>query len=732
MKKRKFMGFLAMLSCATLLTGCDLPGPLQTAVDWASENIVSPIKDLIPGGNKDEQVDPEPEPTPAPIEEKFSVSFSAGAGSGSMASVSDVKGEYVLPQSSFTAPEGYEFAGWKVNGSGESLLPGAKINVSSDVSLVAQWSVIPGISLKELPAYGLVDEELDLDEYVELVGVSDFTVELSDDSKSFASLDGHKISFDAEGEVKFTVSAGGKSASGSIESIRESRLALMDYFEGVGNQYSVVVEHEYQTAGKETEEDDSDDEYDWFVDDVIFHDTNYILSLGSWDSDDEGNAIPGGFLRFSEESENAYTFSVLETVPESEEEEPEEYVELGSKVSSLYLDAYNPEFGVDFAKAKYELDTEAGADLYVIEGDEAKWFAEESLFIPNGTPYTGYPVTKVEFNIYDEAEEGEEPSLAVDAYVYINYGGDYLLEIATLYTDEESVGYELLQEYCVPENEPQGVDYWNYFSQYVGLGDFFLSPTSFVGANGLISLEYGWYDDEGGAIDCPDYWKDTDFEYLPVGEKYMLMSGSSIWDVSPIVDEESGSITGFSPLSGKMTVTSEGDDPVTTVYKIFPIESSPYYYAEEADEGVWENGDEVFAGLANRDNYAPGVIGEPEDIYHEEPGETEEDEPTQVYDGTLFTFDQGKVNGFVDALVAGDQDGLYNLGLLLYYYQDELYDYFYAELTINPNYGTVELIVSLPLGEDMNWQIKFESSYNPSVTQLASSYEAYMIQNVIE
>ena len=732
MKKRKFMGFLAMLSCATLLTGCDLPGPLQTAVDWASENIVSPIKDLIPGGNKDEQVDPEPEPTPAPIEEKFSVSFSAGAGSGSMASVSDVKGEYVLPQSSFTAPEGYEFAGWKVNGSGESLLPGAKINVSSDVSLVAQWSVIPGISLKELPAYGLVDKELDLDEYVELVGVSEFSVELSDDSKSFASLDGHKISFDAEGEVKFTVSAGGKSASGSIESIRESRLALMDYFEGIGNRYSVLAYHEYQVAGEDTEDDYSDDEYEWQMDDIIFHDTNYILSLGSWDSDEEtGEPIPGGFLRFGEEAESAYQFSILETEPASEEEEAEEYVELGKKLSSIYLEAYNPEFGVDFAKASYSYDEDYDMDLYVIEGDDAKWFAQESLFIPSGTPYTGYPVSKVEFNIYNEAEEGEEPSLAVDAYAYINYGGDYLVEIATLYTDEESVGYPLLQEYCVPENEPAGEDFWNYFSEYVGLGDFFLSPTSYVGPNGIVSLEYGWVDSEGNSIETPESVAEYYFVYLPSGSKTMFMSETSIWEVEPVYQEEE--LVGYNPISGKMALTSGDEEPVTTVYNIYSAETETGYFAEVADDGVWD-GASAFAGLANRDNYPRGAIAEAEDLYIEIPAEEEGQEPTKSYDGTAFYFYDGHVTGFIDALVAGD-DGLYNLGAIISIYAQygaDATEYFGGTLTIDPNSGYVNLVVEFVWDDDEIWQVSFTSSYNPNVTQLTSSYEAFMAQNVIE
>ena len=50
----------------------------------------------------------------------FTVTFSANGGTGTMSSVS-VKGEYALPLCGFTAPEGQEFAGWKVNNSGDLL-----------------------------------------------------------------------------------------------------------------------------------------------------------------------------------------------------------------------------------------------------------------------------------------------------------------------------------------------------------------------------------------------------------------------------------------------------------------------------------------------------------------------------------------------------------------------------------------------------------------------------------
>ena len=79
---------------------------------------------------KDQEVQPEP---------TYTVSFSANGGSGSMADVTGQSGQYTLPACTFTAPSGKEFAGWKVNGQGELLQPGATINVTANVQLVAQW-----------------------------------------------------------------------------------------------------------------------------------------------------------------------------------------------------------------------------------------------------------------------------------------------------------------------------------------------------------------------------------------------------------------------------------------------------------------------------------------------------------------------------------------------------------------------------------------------------------------
>ncbi|MBQ6095343.1 MAG: InlB B-repeat-containing protein, partial [Lachnospiraceae bacterium] len=64
----------------------------------------------------------------------YKISFAAGeGGSGSMADVTVSAGEYTLPACGFTAPEGKVFDKWDKGAAG------AKITVSGDVTLTAQW-----------------------------------------------------------------------------------------------------------------------------------------------------------------------------------------------------------------------------------------------------------------------------------------------------------------------------------------------------------------------------------------------------------------------------------------------------------------------------------------------------------------------------------------------------------------------------------------------------------------
>ena len=67
----------------------------------------------------------------------YTVSFDANGGTGTMAQATGVSGEYTLPESTFTAPDGKEFKCWKVGDDEKNA--GDKITVSSDVTVKAVW-----------------------------------------------------------------------------------------------------------------------------------------------------------------------------------------------------------------------------------------------------------------------------------------------------------------------------------------------------------------------------------------------------------------------------------------------------------------------------------------------------------------------------------------------------------------------------------------------------------------
>ncbi len=71
--------------------------------------------------------------------ETYTISFDSNGGSGIMDNVS-AGGQYTLPESTFTAPTGKAFAGWKANNEGDAIAVGDKYTVSADTTFYAQWA----------------------------------------------------------------------------------------------------------------------------------------------------------------------------------------------------------------------------------------------------------------------------------------------------------------------------------------------------------------------------------------------------------------------------------------------------------------------------------------------------------------------------------------------------------------------------------------------------------------
>lgn len=71
---------------------------------------------------------------------KYTVSFDGGEGTGTMSDVEASEGSYTLPASTFVAPEGKAFAGWKANNTGDLIPAGGTYNLTAAVTFYAQWA----------------------------------------------------------------------------------------------------------------------------------------------------------------------------------------------------------------------------------------------------------------------------------------------------------------------------------------------------------------------------------------------------------------------------------------------------------------------------------------------------------------------------------------------------------------------------------------------------------------
>ncbi len=70
----------------------------------------------------------------------YTVSFDANGGTGTMADVTDISGEYTLPENGFTAPAGKQFKAWSVGGVEKAV--GDKITVTANTTVTAVWEAI--------------------------------------------------------------------------------------------------------------------------------------------------------------------------------------------------------------------------------------------------------------------------------------------------------------------------------------------------------------------------------------------------------------------------------------------------------------------------------------------------------------------------------------------------------------------------------------------------------------
>jgi hypothetical protein len=564
-------------------------------------------------------------------------------------------------------------------------------------------SADPAIAVADLPASVNLGAGLNLDQYVTLTSLSEYSIELASASQDSASVSGHVVTPLVEGEIKFTVKSGTLSKECTITAVSQDRSKIEAYFEDIGNEY-LVAEYQYD-----------EEEGDWAPSGAVIHTKQYVFNA----------SMGAGFLRYAEDDTDTFYFELSYDESGTYTGVDEDSLEL---MSASYFDLYyNPELEIDFEETVAIYDVENSCEAIVISGLDATFFAEEALFIPNGELYfeegddaPGYPVERVELVLEEGVYEGEPYSL-VTAYPYVEYEGEWeLFAACEFYVGEDAESFPLLDEYCVPANKPEAIDYWSYFDGYT-LDKLFPSDGFEFGSCGSISLTYGWYNASMQPIATPESTSETYFSYLYAGSLDKVFNETSIWAVDYTRDPETGDITAITPTSGKMQKTVS---EVTSVYDVYatPDGDDPFYVEADADNAsVWADSVPTLGALREHTSWAPGSI-------------ISATEPTEQKSYYSLAFGPGKTHDVLFGIINFDEEGaIYNLGLVINIYAQgglDVESMFQGGLYVDPvaKEVTIQYIFGWSANEIymVNLEIKADDSLAETIAGFETAATPYL------
>jgi hypothetical protein len=247
-----------------------------------------------------------------------------------------------------------------------------------------------GIVVGDLPDHVIVGQEYDLDQYVTVTNTeSSFTITFSDDSLDLVTVDGHKVTPVGEGDISFTVSVDGKSATGSITSIYQVREDFAKFSEGIGHDYVIYY---YPDSQEQVSLD------------VMFHTSDYLydeqFDYEVVGYDEEGypdvEYYPGGY---AEIDGKVYSYLLEEVPGETEEDEPE-------FVPHFMINGDEPASIADITGA-YDVDASKLAVLtYDVTAATTPWyvFNEEVLLMPK-TDTASFDKIRPMIQFFDDFED---------------------------------------------------------------------------------------------------------------------------------------------------------------------------------------------------------------------------------------------------------------------------------------------------------------------------------------
>ena len=557
--------------------------------------------------------------------------------------------------------------------------------------------VEPTLTVGLLPERLFVGGTLDLGDYVTLTNATEFELVLDETADGLASVEGHVLTAIGEGLIKFSVKSGSLSQACSIEGIREERVILQNYFEDYTNEYT-IESWSYNSTTQQQE-----------CDDAWYHAKNYVFELAyDYDSTTQED-IPGGILRFSENDADNYLFHT------EEDDQGNESVVLDALYNDL-LPYYNGKFAADFSKATYEHDSQYDMDLFIVSGDAALAFAQNSLFAPGGKWKGYYDYSKFEFFVFDTAVAGEDPDYAVGAYSYIEYQGSDAY-MGTLYFSNEDVdvGYALLDAYCVPENKPESHDYYNEYFQGYKLSDFLVFDEGVFGGNGSYYATFEWTTSTGDPADTSAAAFASELygwaPYFEMSADMVLTGNNSVW----VCDSATGEL-----VEGETLVNN-------SVFYALPDSTDPSgYYVEEMSgvSSVWAD-DLTFAGLRKASNYAEDCFTDAQTWVYDTI-----DNQGQDYDimAHSFVFNPAKSVDLINVVIDGlkltevkdlrDTLNSYNGAGV---FESNFCDF---SMTVIPEYGMVVYTIDIWQHSNYIYEINLYSVASQTVPTAVAEFEA--------
>ena len=343
------------------------------------------------------------------------------------------------------------------------------------------------IELMDLPEEARPGSVLDLDDYVTIYGTTeDFSIELSDSSKDLASVEGHKVTILAEGELSFTITVGGQSKEVSLSTIYPEKKAFIAWSENLKDNY---IGYHFEA--------DEDTETWGFANGIIAHGAKYSYNE-HFDEDDSKNPITGGY--YEDPNGDVYTYKMEEVQGSgSEKEYAPHFMFVGDEPASI-KDIAGP-FNIDYRLLECSTDEDEiwfGGDYTLFFPADAAGKNEAAVdailqipykFDDIGYEYFGTRIEEIHFSVTDDQQNVTEkvgfvmiPLITYQGTHY--YWGDFVTVIVQ--ESDHTVAFmdAIVDELYIPESLP--------LKPFTDAVDEFVTEESFI-----LSTEYGVYKKNG-------------------------------------------------------------------------------------------------------------------------------------------------------------------------------------------------------------------------------------------